>query len=253
MEILGASVSKSYKFIGESCCSRVSELTSVSLGILQLGWREKRLSTLSLASSCALIHVLVKSRRFDDALSLMENLMLEKGMTPLEVLDGLVDSFEFCDSCPAVFDALIRACTQYGATEGAYAVIKKLRTEGHFITIHAWNNFLSHLLKLNEIGIFWNMYKEMISYRYIQNVNTFNLVVYALCKECKLLEAISTFYRMLKSGIWPNVVTFNMIIDGACRLGDIGIGVYAGSNQQYRSNAGCRGSLKKLKFVIADS
>ena len=26
---------------------------------------------------------------------------------------------------------------------------------------------------------------------------------------------------MLKSGIWPNVVTFNMIIDGACRMGDI--------------------------------
>ena len=111
------------------------------------------------------------------------------GMSPLEVLDGLVDSYEFCDSCPAVFDTLVRACTQCGATEGACAVIRKLRMEGRFVTLHVWNNLLSHLLKLNEIGRFWNMYKEMISYRYIENVKTFNLVVYAHCKECKLLEA----------------------------------------------------------------
>jgi len=177
---------------------------------------EKKRFSHSLESCCTVIQLLVNSRRFDDALAIMGNLMCESGVPPLEVLEGLINSYEGCDSSPAVFDALVRACTQFGATDGAYEVIMKLRMEGVWVTIHAWNNFLGHLLKLNEIDRFW-----MLSYGYIENVNTFNLVVHALCKECRLLEAISVFYRMLKNEIWPNIVTFNMIIDGACKMGDL--------------------------------
>ncbi|KAM1251825.1 hypothetical protein ACFX2J_039904 [Malus domestica] len=176
-----------------------------------------------LESSWTLIHVLIDSRRYDDALSLMESLMGEEGLPPLVVLEGLVTSYDEGCGCsiPAVFDALVRACTQFGATDGAYEVIKKLRLDGYWVSIHAWNNFLNHVIKLNEIDRFWKMYKEMLSNGYVENVNTFNLVMYALCKECKLLEAMSEYYRMLKSGIWPSVVTFNMIIDGASRMGDM--------------------------------
>ncbi|KAM1124656.1 hypothetical protein ACFX11_040229 [Malus domestica] len=161
--------------------------------------------------------------RYDDALSLMESLMGEEGLPPLVVLEGLVTSYgEGCGrSSPAVFDALVRACTRFRAMDGAYEVIKKLRLD--WLLIHASKNFLNHLIKLNEIDRFWKMYKEMLSYGYVEDVDTFNLVIYALCKECKLLEAMSEYYQMLKSGIWPSVVTFNMILNGpgACRMGDM--------------------------------
>ncbi|KAF9672066.1 hypothetical protein SADUNF_Sadunf11G0001900 [Salix dunnii] len=175
----------------------------------------------SLESSCSVIHVLVNSRRYDDALSLMGNLMTVNGLSPLEVLEALNNSYGICESSPAVFDALVRACTQTGATVGAYEVIMKLQIEGCWVTIHAWNNFLSHLIKVNEIHRFWMVYKKMVSYGYMENVNTFNLVVHALCRDCKLQEAMSVFYRILKSGIWPNAVTFNMMVDGACKMGDM--------------------------------
>ncbi|XP_060973146.1 pentatricopeptide repeat-containing protein At1g11710, mitochondrial isoform X4 [Cannabis sativa] len=151
----------------------------------------KTISQLSLESSCTLVHVFVNSRRYDNALNLMGSLMSSYVVSPLEILEGLVKSYEACGSCPAVFDALVRACTQFGATEGAYEVMEKLRLDGVWVTIHAWNNFLSHLLKLNETFRFWNMYKEMVS------------------------------FGMLKIGIWPNIVTFNMIMDGACKIGDL--------------------------------
>ena len=106
--------------------------------------------------------------------------MCVRGLAPFDVLEGLINSYEGDDSSPAVFDALVRACTQFGATDGAHEVIKKLRMDGCWVTIHAWNNFLGHLLKLNEIDRFWKVYKEMISYGYSENVYTFNLVVYAL-------------------------------------------------------------------------
>ncbi|XP_020967175.1 pentatricopeptide repeat-containing protein At1g11710, mitochondrial-like isoform X3 [Arachis ipaensis] len=177
----------------------------------------------SLDSCCTLVHVLVKSRRFHEALFLLRNLIAEDGTSPLVVLEVLIESYQRCCSSIAAFDSLVRACTQVGATEGAYDVIYNLRSRGCFITIHAWNNFLNHLLQLNEIDRFWNLYRGMGSFGYIENVNTFNLVIYALCKECRLVEAISVLYRMMKGGIFPNVVSFNIIIDAACRIGNLGL------------------------------
>ncbi|KAK7258017.1 hypothetical protein RIF29_32394 [Crotalaria pallida] len=175
----------------------------------------------SLDSCCTLVHVLVKSRRFNDALFLMQNLITEEGTPPMELLEALIETYDKCSSSIAVFDALVRACTQAGATEAAYDVIRKLRTRGCCVTVHAWNNFLSHVLELNDIDRFWKLYKGTGSFGYIENVNTYNLVIYALCKECRLVEAISVFYMMLKAEIFPNVVSFNMIIDGACKIGDL--------------------------------
>ncbi|KAK2644491.1 hypothetical protein Ddye_019686 [Dipteronia dyeriana] len=91
----------------------------------------------TLESSCAIVHVMTDSRRFDDALSIMGNLM----HVSFGGFARLVDVYELCESTPAVFDALVRACTQIGATEGAYEVIKKLRVDGCWVSIHAWNNF----------------------------------------------------------------------------------------------------------------
>ena len=55
----------------------------------------------------------------------------------------------------------------------------------------------------------------MVSYGYAENVNTF-----ALCKECKFDEAISMLYWMFKGEITANVVAFNKLIDGACKMGN---------------------------------
>nr|GMD68661.1 pentatricopeptide repeat-containing protein At1g11710, mitochondrial [Ipomoea batatas] len=50
------------------------------------------------------------------------------------------------------------------------------------------------MIKLDEVGCFWLVYREMVSYGHMENV---------------------------KSGIVPNVVSFNMLIDKACRIGDL--------------------------------
>ncbi|KAL4563043.1 hypothetical protein LXL04_027074 [Taraxacum kok-saghyz] len=179
----------------------------------------------SLECVCVLIHVMISSKRYDDALDFMNNLMQTMGYSHLEVLEGLWNSYNPEISCPNVFDTLIRACTSFGDMNSAYEVIINLRTEKDFhVSIHAWNNFLNHLIKSNELNFFWKKYSEMISYGYIENVYTYNLVIHTLCKEMRLHEAISVFYRMLKSGIYPNVVTFNMIINGACKISDVNLG-----------------------------
>lgn len=51
--------------------------------------------------------------------------------------EALVNNYDACFSSSAVFDALIRTCTALGATDDAYNVIKKLRSRGYWISIHA--------------------------------------------------------------------------------------------------------------------
>ncbi|RYR62885.1 hypothetical protein Ahy_A04g020638 [Arachis hypogaea] len=93
------------------------------------------------------------------------NLITEKGTPPSVLLEILIESYRRCCSSIAFFYLLVRDCTQTRTTEGAYDVIYNLRSWGCFNTIHR-NRF------------FW------------LHMNTFNLVIYALCKECQLVEAI---------------------------------------------------------------
>lgn len=192
-------------------------------------------------ASFVMVHLLVESRRYDDALSIMVSLMSVEGrlkLSPLDVLSGLVRSYEACGSSPDVFDSLVRACTQSGDAEGAREVIERARAEGFKVSVHALNNFMGCLLSLNEIDRFWEVYKEMDGLGYVENVNTFNLVIYSFCKESRLLEALSVFYRMLKRGVWPNVVSFNMMIDGACKVGDMGLALEVLGKMRVMSGGG---------------
>ncbi|KAI3680528.1 hypothetical protein L6452_35300 [Arctium lappa] len=182
--------------------------------------------TPSLQSICTLIHVMINCKRYDDALDFINKLLKLMGYSHLEVLDGLWDSYDDDISSPHVFDSLIRVCTSLDDINSAYEVILNLRTEKGFrVSVHAWNNYLNRVLKSDSVSGFFEKYEEMVSYGYVENVYTFNLVVYALCKESRLRDAIGVFYRMLKGGVFPNVVSFNMMIDGACKMGDLDLGL----------------------------
>ncbi|KAG6486545.1 hypothetical protein ZIOFF_055122 [Zingiber officinale] len=168
-----------------------------------------------------LIHVLVSAKMFDEALCIMRQLMQERGIPVLELLDALARSRKRYGGSRDAYDAIVRCCTQIGAGKDAYLVIRTLRARGVWVSIHACNNLLNHLISNRDAGVtFWKMYKEMIALGYVENVNTFNLLIYALCRECKISEAFGVLCRMINGGISLNVVTFNMLIDGCCRNGE---------------------------------
>ncbi|RRT72958.1 hypothetical protein B296_00032472 [Ensete ventricosum] len=187
--------------------------------------RNDERSSLDLDTYSVLIHVLVSARMFDETLRIMRQLMQERHVAALELLDALARCRKRYGGSRDVYDAMVRGCTQIGATKDACLVMETLRARGVWVSLHAYNNLLSHLLMSSQDGgvAFWEMYKEMLALGYVENVNTFNLVIYGLCRECKIGEAFSVFYRMLKGGVFPNVVTFNMLIDGCCRNGELNL------------------------------
>lgn len=52
-------------------------------------------------------------------------------------------------------------------------------------------------------------------------MNTLNLTLFAHCVEGELSKAFTVLYMRLKSGILPNVISFNMLIDWPCRAFDL--------------------------------
>ncbi|VFQ96834.1 unnamed protein product [Cuscuta campestris] len=186
----------------------------------------------SLECSCVVLRVLVFYKHYDDALGLIKELMIKKGVLPLELLGGLMDSRDVGCRNDAVFDTLVRACTQIRLTDGGYEVIKKLRAHGYMVSIHAMNNFLDHLSKLDDNRRFWTMYKDMVSCGYIENVYTYNVVIHALCNEnlitygtmingfCrvgKFETAVEVYDELINTKKNPNLVIYNSIVDGLCK------------------------------------
>ncbi|WOL04932.1 pentatricopeptide repeat-containing protein [Canna indica] len=201
--------------------------SSPQLALEFFNWtsQQQRFSV-DLDTHMVLVHVLVSGRLFDEALCIMRKLMGDGAVPVLELLDSMARTRKRYNGCRDAYDALVRSCTQIGTGEDACLVIETLRARGVWVSIHACNNLLNHLLMSSpDAGAaFWNMYKEILAVGYVENVNTFNLVIYGLCRESKIQEAFSVLYRMLKGRIFPNIATFNILIDGCCRNDVVNLG-----------------------------
>jgi hypothetical protein len=89
---------QTYQFINMPCHSQISELVTVSLEFYNWVGDKMRFQH-SLESCCTIIQL--GDLMMPWQLAIMGNLMCESGVPPLEVLDGLINSFEGCDSSPA--------------------------------------------------------------------------------------------------------------------------------------------------------
>ncbi|KAL0305934.1 UNVERIFIED_CONTAM: hypothetical protein Sradi_6010700 [Sesamum radiatum] len=100
--------------------------------------------------------------------------------------------------------------------------------ENHWVSIHAWNNFLNHLLKIGEVQRFWMVYREMISYEYyendaeegiVPNVVGFNMLINGACSAEDLDLAVKLLKKM--GAMSGGIVTYGTMIDGYCKAGEM--------------------------------
>ncbi|XP_037491417.1 putative pentatricopeptide repeat-containing protein At1g12700, mitochondrial isoform X3 [Jatropha curcas] len=62
-----------------------------------------------------------------------------------------------------------------------------------------------------------DLFDDIVEKGYQPNVYTYNVIVNGLCKIGKTTVAFDILKRMVEKGCLPNVVSFNAIIDSLCK------------------------------------
>ena len=63
------------------------------------------------------------------------------------------------------------------------------------------------------------MFENMLGRGICPNIATFNKLIHGLAKEGDVRESEKLFNKVLKRGVMPNLFTFNIFIQGLCRKG----------------------------------
>ncbi|GMI78202.1 hypothetical protein like AT5G61400 [Hibiscus trionum] len=117
---------------------------------------------------------------------------------------------------PNVFGSLIIAFSQMGLIEDALWVYRNIKT---LPQMQACNALLHGLVKLDKFNSMWDLYKELLSRRFLPNVDTYGVLINCCCYQGDVLKARDLFYDVLMKGFPPNVVIYTTVIKFLCSEG----------------------------------
>ncbi|XP_042479627.1 pentatricopeptide repeat-containing protein At5g40400 isoform X2 [Macadamia integrifolia] len=175
---------------------------------------------------CIIVHILVWSRNFAQAMKLLSELIEESAMevhSSEYVFRDLVLSTEGCNWDPVVFDLLIKAYVKLGLVRVGLISFQKTMKIGFVPNVSVCNCLLNGLLKSNHLDCCWKIYKEMGRIGIFPNSYTFNILTHVLCRDGDGdgdVGKVNVFLeKMEEEGFDPDVVTYNTLIDSYCRKG----------------------------------
>ncbi|XP_057250348.1 pentatricopeptide repeat-containing protein At1g09820-like [Beta vulgaris subsp. vulgaris] len=93
---------------------------------------------------------------------------------------------------------------------------------GFRLSLLLCNLLLSALVDEGKIKIMEHVYKEMIRRRVHPNLVTFNMVINGFCKVGQLQRASDLLEDIKLWGLSPSFVTYNTLIDGCCKGARVG-------------------------------
>ncbi|KAL5708542.1 hypothetical protein ACHQM5_019328 [Ranunculus cassubicifolius] len=168
------------------------------------------------ASLSSMIHILVRSKRLDQARVLILRII---GEGSSKGVDSLIETYYGCASDPFVFDFLIRTCVEVKRVTEAVEAFRILRSRGFVVPVNACNSLLGGLVKVGLNDLAWEIGIEVLGSETEVNVFTMNIMVNAMCKRRKLKHAGEFLLAMEKKGVFPDYVTYFTLINAHCSRG----------------------------------
>lgn len=173
---------------------------------------------------CTIIHILAKARMTCPAQALMQKLLVEEsksGNAESQAFEVLVMTYRPCDSCPAVFDMLIKAYLQARRIDQAVEIFHCLKHYSIFPTVGTCNKLLHSVAMCSGTTACLDLYREMVASKITPNTQTFNTLMLGLCNNNELKLVQDIFDEMEEAGCSANLFSYNILMDAHCRRGDI--------------------------------
>ncbi|XP_051147659.1 pentatricopeptide repeat-containing protein At3g61520, mitochondrial [Andrographis paniculata] len=119
-----------------------------------------------------------------------------------------------------VTEIVIRFCSS-GELDKAWSVFREAMNSGYDVSITAYNNLLTFLSRKNDFGRMNLLMKEMKEKGIKPDVVTCGIVVKHLCRSRRVDEAMEFLEKMTDEeiGVTPDTIMYNTIIDGLCKVG----------------------------------
>ena len=193
-------------FIDQLFNARVdSELV---LRFFQWSQKEFRISY-GLETTAKILHLLANSKRYSKVRSFLDKFVKNEKHTVSSVFHSLLSvSVRPCTNA-LIIDMLILAYARNLQIRAACETFRRSHDYGYKLSLNSCNSLLSGLVKENETGEMEYVYKEMIKRRVMPNLITFNIYINGLCKAGKLNKAEDVIEDIKAWGFSPNVVTYN--------------------------------------------
>lgn len=177
---------------------------------------------------CFVVHVLVWSRKFSQAMRILSELVeLNKDLRKNgDIFKTLLLCSNDCNWDPVVFDMLIKAYLKHGMVKESYRVFKKMVKLGFVPQVITVNCLLNGLSKSNYGKICWEIYEEMGRIGVHPNPCTFNILTCVVCKDGDIDKVNKVIEKMEEEGFDPDIVTYNMLVHSYCREGRLKDAIY---------------------------
>ncbi|KAL4575445.1 hypothetical protein LXL04_022289 [Taraxacum kok-saghyz] len=85
--------------------------------------------------------------------------------------------------------------------------------------IYSFHIAINCFRHLDRVCFGFSVVGNVMKLGYEPNCHVFNTLIWGLCNDGKLYQAVTFFDQIVKNGFEPNVVTYNTLINGLCKFG----------------------------------
>ncbi|TXG65332.1 hypothetical protein EZV62_006607 [Acer yangbiense] len=194
--------------------------TDLVLSYFDWSTRECKI-TYTLELTCRLLHSLAVAKMYWNIKNLLNGFVKDESFCSVSSIFLAFSSCSgdrLCDDHSRVIDMLVVAYVRNKKPHLGFEAFKRADDYGLKLSVVSCNQ-----LKESEIESVEYMYKEIMRKRKIElNLVSFNIVIHGLCKVGKLNEASDVIEDMKSVGVLPDAITYNTLIDGYCKKGKTG-------------------------------
>ncbi|KAL5537694.1 hypothetical protein UlMin_045160 [Ulmus minor] len=170
-------------------------------------------------SQCLALHILTRFKLYKTAQTLAENVAVntsdEKGIL---VFECLAESFHLCNSSSAVFDLVVKAYSRVNLIDKALNIVDLAKFRGFMPGVLSYNSILDAVIRSKgSVKFAEKVFDEMIRSGVSPNVYTYNILIRGFCGAGNLDMGLNFFLKMEIVGCLPSVVTYNTLIDAYCK------------------------------------
>ncbi|KAI5648100.1 hypothetical protein M9H77_34105 [Catharanthus roseus] len=176
----------------------------------------------TLHSYCTMVHFLCSHKMLLPVQGLIGTIISRKGKNSASsVFEAILETRgNHRSNLYGIFDRVVNAYLDIGHFDDAMQCCKMIKEHKFQLPFQGCLRILDYLIKFESAVLAWNFYKEILECGFPSDLICFNKLMHKLCKEDQIMEAQEVFDEIGRR-FRPSVVSFNTLISGYCRSGNL--------------------------------